>query len=111
MNWYIIRVILHNDKLGSAYTLLHKELAEIGFLPQVTSDTGNVVALPGGMYFGYSVFDAPTVRNIVQNVALQIDSDVFVLAMQVPSWASVGSVRPRAEFPLQALSLLTLGNP
>jgi hypothetical protein len=90
MNWYIVRVILHNDTLGTSYTLLHQRMANIGFLPQMTSDTGTVVELPGGMYFGYSLLDTPSVRNAVQNVARTVDANVYVLAMQVPSWATVG---------------------
>jgi len=111
MSWYFVRVLLHNDRLGTSYALLHKRMADIGFVPQVTSDTGVTVDLPGGMYFGYSFLDAPSVRTLVNETALEVDSNVFVLAMQVPSWASAGSAHTHPNLPLQALSFLSLEPP
>ena len=108
MSWYIVRVILHNDRLAMSYAALHQKMADIGFLRQMTSDNGTIVELPHGMYFGESYLDTPSVRDAVKNVAFTVDSNISVLAMQVPSWAAFNLT---ADFPLQALSLLSLGGP
>jgi hypothetical protein len=89
---YTIRVELRGNPTYEQYQSLHQQMASLGFLQTVRSDSNRQVNLPHALYYGMSQYDSPTVRNIVVGIAQKVQQDIVVFVAETSSWASWGGM-------------------
>ncbi|WP_260736440.1 hypothetical protein [Tunturiibacter lichenicola] len=89
---FTIRVELRGNPTVQQYEKLHQEMASLGFLRTVVSDSQKQVNLPHALYYGPSQYDVAAVRNMAVSVAQRVQQDILVFVAETLRWASHGGM-------------------
>ena len=95
MSNFIARIVLHKSTDESNYDLLHEDMEGIGYLRQITGDSGKTWKMPPAMYVRYTEADIENEREAIATVVRRHWKKrfaIFLSTAPVAAWRGLDEI-------------------